>query len=72
MIDLKQSTSSCVAPLGPGGRCQAASRYSVSEHIGQDTDYRVCGRHLTWLLTYFADRGERVVVVAHLSRGTHA
>lgn len=42
---LTEHTTDC---LHPG--CNAGPKFSVSEHIGQDTDYRSCGRHLTWLI----------------------
>lgn len=70
MIDLKQATRDCLGPSPTYGTCNAKPRYSVSEHIGQDTDYRVCGLHLTWIVNEFKKAGFAPVVVATLQRGT--
>lgn len=54
------------------GQCTAAPRYSVSEHIDQRTDYRVCGRHLSWFVDRLTAREKTPVVVARLVRGNGA
>lgn len=60
--------TACVG-RGAHGRCPADPKWSVSEYVDQRTDYRVCGRHLSWFVDYLNDKGKSVVVVARLVSG---
>lgn len=52
------------------GRCGTEPKWSVSEHLDQRTDYRACGRHLSWFVNYLNRKGDQVLVVARLCQGT--